>query len=176
MHEHIVRVKINTGTIEGFTRDGVHRWRAIPYARPPVGRLRFRAPRPAEPWPGVRYCHGFGYSAPQLRKYTMTGLGKYQPMSEDCLTLNVVAPAAADPRHDPPSRPEGQLPVMLFVQAAVTSSAVPRRRFTTAPRWPGGVACTCRSTTGSARWGAWTCRRFPRRRIRSTATCSCATW
>jgi para-nitrobenzyl esterase len=128
MHEHIVRVKINTGTIEGFTRDGVHRWRAIPYARPPVGRLRFRAPRPAEPWPGVRYCHGFGYCAPQLRKYTMTGLGEYQPMSEDCLTLNVVAPAAADPRDDPPSRPEGQLPVMLFVYGGgyiLGSSATP---------------------------------------------------
>ena len=92
MHEHTVRATIDSGTIEGFTRDGVHRWRSIPYARPPVGRLRFRAPQPVEPWPGVRYCHGFGYCAPQQRMYTIVSVGKYQPMSEDCLTLNVTAP------------------------------------------------------------------------------------
>ncbi|EUA42261.1 carboxylesterase family protein [Mycobacterium xenopi 4042] len=42
MHEHTVRVTTATGTVEGFTRDGVNRWRSIPYARPPVGPLRFR--------------------------------------------------------------------------------------------------------------------------------------
>ena len=57
-----------------------------------VGRLRLRAPQPVEPWPGVRYCHGFGYCAPQQRMYTILAPGKYQPMSEDCLTLNVVTP------------------------------------------------------------------------------------
>ena len=36
MHEHTVRATIASGTIEGFTRDGVNRWRAIPYAKPPV--------------------------------------------------------------------------------------------------------------------------------------------
>ena len=39
---------IASGIVEGFTRDGVNRWRSIPYARPPVGRLRFRAPQPAQ--------------------------------------------------------------------------------------------------------------------------------
>lgn len=119
MHERTVRAEISTGIIEGFTRDGVHRWRSIPYARPPVGSLRLRAPQPAEPWPGVRYCHGFGYCAPQQRRYTMVGVGKYQPMSEDCLTLNVVAPQ---------SPPEGPLPVMFFVHGGgyiLGSSATP---------------------------------------------------
>jgi para-nitrobenzyl esterase len=120
MHEHTVRVKISTGTIEGFTRNGVHRWRSIPYAKPPVGALRYRAPRPASPWPGVRYCHGFTNCAPQQRMYTLLGVGKYQPMSEDCLTLNVVAPQ--DPSDD------GPLPVMFFIHGGgylMGSSATP---------------------------------------------------
>jgi para-nitrobenzyl esterase len=106
MHERTVRVTTAAGTVEGFTRDGVHRWRSIPYARPPVGALRFRAPEPAQPWSGVRYCHGFTRCAPQERRYTMIGVGKYQPMGEDCLTLNVVTPEAANGE---------PLPVMVFV-------------------------------------------------------------
>lgn len=120
MHERTVRAKISSGIVEGFTRDGVHRWRSIPYAKPPVGRLRLRAPEPAEPWPGVRYCHGFGYCAPQQRRYTLVGVGKHQPMSEDCLTLNVVAPEK--PNTDRP------LPVMFFVHGGgyiMGSSATP---------------------------------------------------
>ena len=38
MHERTVRAHTTAGTVEGFTRDGVNRWRSIPYARPPVGR------------------------------------------------------------------------------------------------------------------------------------------
>lgn len=119
MHEHVVRATIGSGTVEGFTRDGVNRWRSIPYARPPVGRLRLRAPQPVEPWPGVRYCHGFGNCAPQQRMYTILAPGKYQPMSEDCLTLNVVTP----------KRPaEHRMPVMFFVHGGgyfMGSSATP---------------------------------------------------
>jgi para-nitrobenzyl esterase len=119
MHERTVRVTITSGVVEGFTRDGVNRWRSIPYARAPVGQLRFRAPQPPEPWPGVRYCHGFANCAPQQRRYTMLGVGKYQPMSEDCLTLNVVAPES--PGDEP-------LPVMFFVHGGgyiMGSSATP---------------------------------------------------
>jgi para-nitrobenzyl esterase len=119
MHEHTVRASTNTGIVEGFTRDGVNRWRSIPYARSPVGPLRFRAPQPAEPWSGVRHCHGFTNCAPQQRRYTLLGVGKYQPMSEDCLTLNVVAP------QDHSAQP---LPVMVFIHGGgymLGSSATP---------------------------------------------------
>jgi para-nitrobenzyl esterase len=119
MHERTVRVTIDSGIIEGFTRDGVQRWRSVPFARPPVGRWRYRAPQPVEPWRGVRYCHGFTYCAPQERKYTLLGVGKYQAMSEDCLTLNVVAP-------EEPS--DGPLPVMFFIHGGgyiMGSSATP---------------------------------------------------
>ncbi|WAJ42943.1 carboxylesterase/lipase family protein [Mycobacterium sp. Aquia_216] len=119
MHERTIRARTANGIVEGFSRDGVNRWRSIPYARPPVGRLRFRAPQPAQPWSGVRHCHGFTNCAPQQRRYTLLGVGKYQPMSEDCLTLNVVAPESG---HD------GPLPVMVFVHGGgyiLGSSAVP---------------------------------------------------
>jgi para-nitrobenzyl esterase len=122
MHEHTVRVATVAGTVEGFTRDGVHRWRSIPYARPPVGALRFRAPQPVQPWPGVRYCHGFTKCAPQERRYALIGVGKYQPIGEDCLTLNVVAPEAPEARETEP------LPVMVFVHGGgyiLGSSATP---------------------------------------------------
>ncbi|AQA06669.1 carboxylesterase [Mycobacterium sp. MS1601] len=119
MHEHTKRVTVTSGVVEGFTRNGVNRWRSIPYAKPPVGPLRFRAPVPPEPWRGVRYCHGFANCAPQQRKYTLTGIGRYQTMGEDCLTLNVVAPEVE------PSEP---LPVMVFVHGGayiLGSSATP---------------------------------------------------
>jgi para-nitrobenzyl esterase len=119
MHERIVRARTTAGTVEGFTRDGVNRWRSIPYAKPPVGPLRYRAPQPAQPWSGVRHCHGFANCAPQQRRYTLLGVGRYQPMSEDCLTLNVVTPeaGAAEP-----------LPVMVFIHGGgyiLGSSATP---------------------------------------------------
>ena len=106
MHERTIRLTVDSGTIEGFTRDGVHRWRSVPYAQPPVGPLRYRAPVPVQPWPGVRYCHGYTNCAPQQRKYTLLRPGRFQPMSEDCLTLNVVTPETAT---------DGPLPVMFFI-------------------------------------------------------------
>lgn len=119
MHEHVVRVTTASGTVEGFTRDGVHRWRSIPYAQPPTGPLRYRAPRPVAPWRGVRHCHGFGNCAPQQRMYTALGVGRYQSMGEDCLTLNVTTPKR---------RPEGPMPVMVFIHGGgyiLGSSATP---------------------------------------------------
>jgi len=123
MHEHTVRTTTTNGVVEGFVRDGVNRWRSIPYARPPVGAQRFRAPQPAQPWRGVRYCHSFANCAPQQRRYTMLGLGKYQPMSEDCLTLNVVTPSWSGSQPD-----QEPLPVMFFIHGGgyiLGSSATP---------------------------------------------------
>lgn len=123
MHEHTVRATTASGTVEGFTRDGVNRWRGIPYARPPVGPMRLRAPQPVQSWRGVRYCHGYGNCAPQQRMYTMLAPGRYQSMSEDCLTLNVVSPKK---RSEPAG--ESALPVMVFIHGGgyfMGSSATP---------------------------------------------------
>ena len=113
-----LRVSTTSGTVEGFTEGDVSRWLAIPYARPPRGALRLRAPEPAIPWRGVRHCHEFVFCAPQQRRYTIVGLNKYQSMSEDCLTLNVVAPGGA----------QGRLPVLVFIHGGgylFGSSATP---------------------------------------------------
>ncbi|MGC5025513.1 carboxylesterase/lipase family protein [Tsukamurella sp. DT100] len=113
------RVRIDSGEISGRDQRTVHAYRGIPYAQPPVGPLRYRAPQPLEPWDGVRAATEFSAAAPQNKKYTLVGFREYQPTSEDSLTLNVVAPAreATTPR-----------PVMVFIHGGaylMGSSATP---------------------------------------------------
>ena len=58
-------VETPSGKLAGRVEDGIHVFRGIPYAKPPVGPLRFRAPEPAPAWRGVREAVAFGPSAPQ---------------------------------------------------------------------------------------------------------------
>ena len=58
-------VRTRYGTVEGYEEDGVHCFLGIPYAKPPVGALRFLPPQPCEPWQGVLQAKRFGHSAPQ---------------------------------------------------------------------------------------------------------------
>jgi para-nitrobenzyl esterase len=83
------------GRIEGREERGICVFRGIPYARPPVGEWRLRAPQPVQTWSGTRSATDFGPAAPQnapvvrfLRKFI--GVGEAQ--SEDCLYLNVWSP------------------------------------------------------------------------------------
>ncbi|MFQ5513207.1 MAG: carboxylesterase/lipase family protein [Myxococcota bacterium] len=91
-----VRVETQHGALEGVEERGVRVFRGIPYAAPPVGTHRLRPPRPAPAWAGVRDATRFGPSAPQDEQRSMAfarmGVG---PQSEDCLYLNVYAPADA---------------------------------------------------------------------------------
>ncbi len=71
---------------------------AVPFARPPVGELRFAPPHPPEPWSGVRDAMAPGPAAPQLAVGRLGPISQISrlvrgPMSEDCLTLNVSTPA-----------------------------------------------------------------------------------
>jgi len=72
---------------------GVAVFRGIPYARPPVGDLRFAAPRPAPPWDGVREAVAFGPAPPQSRLQLML-LAQPPPGADrdDWLTVNVFSP------------------------------------------------------------------------------------
>ena len=53
-------VATTSGKVDGTVEDGVHVFRGIPYAEPPVGPLRFRPPRPRAPWDGVWDATRFG--------------------------------------------------------------------------------------------------------------------
>ena len=85
------------GTVRGRHRRGVDLFAGIPYADPPVGPRRFAAPVPHEPWEGVRDALRFGKAAPQLPGEGLTNQVPV-PWDEDCLTLNVLTPAADDAR------------------------------------------------------------------------------
>jgi len=92
-------VKIAQGSLNGSEVDGVAVFKAIPYAAPPVGALRWRAPVPAAKWPGVRQAAAYGPVCPQPR---VTWAGHdLDRTSEDCLTLNVWTPHAAVGAHMP---------------------------------------------------------------------------
>lgn len=85
-------VEITAGALRGSERDGVRTFLGVPYAQPPRGELRFRAPQPVNPWSGERDATKWAPKAPQP---DLTGRGFTG--DEDCLYLNVYAPAAPGP-------------------------------------------------------------------------------
>ena len=90
-------VATDAGVVRGVEQGPAWVFRAIPYAAPPVGKLRWRPPRPAATWTGVRDATADG---PACLQAVFPG-GRYNaggysgPVSEDCLTLDVFAPAHA---------------------------------------------------------------------------------
>lgn len=99
-------VRLDSGPISGTVTPGaepVRVFRGIPFARPPVGPLRWRAPERPEPWEQVRACAAFGPACPQPR---IPIFGVMGPTSEDCLYLNVWT-AAKDAG--------AKLPVMVWI-------------------------------------------------------------
>ena len=77
--------KVEQGELKGSVEDGLSVYRGVPFAAPPVGDLRWRAPQPAAHWEGVRSAEKF---APQCMQ-SIPGIAT----SEDCLYLNVWSPA-----------------------------------------------------------------------------------
>lgn len=82
-------VSSSYGQLSGVQENGIHYFKAIPYAKAPLGELRFQAPQKAEPWQGVRDASKISAAAPQ-NKGTVTMVDQ---TSEDCLYLNVATPA-----------------------------------------------------------------------------------
>jgi para-nitrobenzyl esterase len=101
-HEPLLRTHVETGDVEGVLEGGLAVYKAIPYAAPPVGNLRWRAPQPAKAWEGVRKCDTFGPLPPQPTRPGRTA----DMMSEDCLYLGIATPAKSA---------NEKLPVMVWI-------------------------------------------------------------
>ena len=82
------------GMLRGVADGGVAAFLGVPYARSPTGPLRYRPPRPAPAWAGIRDATRAGLLAPQSPSRLTRVLGPQQDLgqSEDCLTLNVWTP------------------------------------------------------------------------------------
>ena len=106
-------VETRYGKVQGREQGSISVWQGIPFALPPTGQRRFRAPQPPEPWMGVRDATRFSPMAPQVAEMGASMVGSMgaeravdpRPMSEDCLYLNIWSPVT-----------EGQKrPVMVYI-------------------------------------------------------------
>jgi para-nitrobenzyl esterase len=95
-------VRTEQGWVRGESTAEGRQFLGIPYAQPPVGDLRWRAPRPVEKWQGVRAARDFGNRCVQTKSWDP---GYEEPShTEDCLDLNVYVPEGA-----------GRRPVMVWL-------------------------------------------------------------
>ena len=97
-------VRTAAGTLRGSWEKGVAVFRGIPYAEPPIGELRFAAPRPARDWDGVREAVSFGPPPPQAAAFGMDAISG--EAGDDWLTVNVWSPEPG---------PAARLPVMVWI-------------------------------------------------------------
>jgi para-nitrobenzyl esterase len=79
-------VKTEAGLVQGFLKEDLTIYKGIPFAAPPVGDLRWKAPQPVKKWEGVKQTTQFGPSP-------MQGGNPPSGKSEDCLYLNIWSPA-----------------------------------------------------------------------------------
>jgi para-nitrobenzyl esterase len=90
-------VNTTAGKVSGVENNGIQVFKGIPFAAPPVGDLRWKAPQPVTPWDGVKKCVAFGASPVQAPPvpfmcWSEEYLIPKEPIGEDCLYLNVWAP------------------------------------------------------------------------------------
>ena len=103
--EFAKQVRTQSGVVAGASDQGVLSFKGIPFAQPPVGKLRWRAPLPARPWQGVRRATQYGHDCMQLPFPADDAPIRTKP-SEDCLFLNVWRPAG---------KAAAPLPVMVWI-------------------------------------------------------------
>lgn len=97
-------VTVDSGQLKGAIVGDLVVFKGVPYAAPPVGDLRWRAPQPVKPWTGVRAADKYGCDCMQAT-FPYDAAPPKEPRSEDCLLLNVWAPAKGS----------GKLPVLVWI-------------------------------------------------------------
>lgn len=103
-------VEVEQGLLQGTLENGVTVYKGVPYAAPPVGELRWRAPRPPSAWEGVRKADKFAANPMQVMVHELgPWTAEYQPqgvVSEDCLYLNIWTAAKSS---------KEKRPVMMYI-------------------------------------------------------------
>lgn len=113
MRNSLPQVKTTEGPVEGRFESALAVFKGLPYAAPPVGKLRWQPPRPSQHWTALRPAFDFGPSSPQnpsqaarFKEFVVEG-----PQSEDCLYLNIWTPGLDTARR----------PVMVWIHGGVFS-------------------------------------------------------
>jgi para-nitrobenzyl esterase len=99
----IAQARVTGGTVAGTSVDGISQCKGIPFAAPPTGGLRWKAPQPVTPWSGIRQTVAFAPAClqePRLANRMAPGVS----LSEDCLYLDAWTPATKPGRSCPSSR------------------------------------------------------------------------
>lgn len=100
-------LEVDGGLISGTVEDGISVFKGVPFAAPPVGELRWKPPQPVKSWPRTKICKSAGPICPQP---DYPGMSIYarppEPLSEDCLYLNVWSGAGSK---------DAKLPVMVWI-------------------------------------------------------------
>ncbi|MFA6812964.1 MAG: carboxylesterase family protein [Bacteroidaceae bacterium] len=98
--QNVLQVRTHDGVLKGVNESGIKVFKGVPFAAPPVGTLRWKAPQPVKKWEDVRNADKFGPNPMQENVYGDMNFGTKR-MSEDCLYLNIWSPAKTMKEHLP---------------------------------------------------------------------------